>query len=69
MKSLLIETNLFEGRVNEDEGGRTLVKGILQRASAENQNGRIYPKQVLMREAKKYAVSYTHLTLPTKRIV
>jgi hypothetical protein len=54
MKNLLIETNLFEGRINEDESGRTLVKGILQRASAENQNGRIYPKEILMREAKKY---------------
>ena len=56
MKSLLIETNLFEGKVNEDEGGRTLVKGVLQRASAENQNGRVYPKEILMREAKKYEV-------------
>ena len=56
MKSLLIETNLFEGKVKEDEGGRTLVKGILQRASAENQNGRVYPKEILMREAKKYEV-------------
>ena len=54
MKSLLIETNLFEGKVNEDEGGRTLVKGVLQRASAENQNGRVYPKPILEREAKKY---------------
>jgi len=51
---LLIETRLFEGRVQEDSGGRTLVKGILQRADAENQNGRKYPRQVLMREAKKY---------------
>ena len=56
MKSLLIETNLFEGKVKEDEGGRTLVKGILQRASAENQNGRVYPREILMREAKKYEV-------------
>jgi hypothetical protein len=54
MANLLIETNLFEGRVNEDESGRTIVKGILQRAGAENQNGRIYPKPILMREAKKY---------------
>ena len=54
MKSLLIETNLFEGKVREDEGGRTLVKGVLQRAGAENQNGRIYPREILMREAKKY---------------
>jgi hypothetical protein len=54
MKQLLIETNLFEGKVNEDSSGRTLVKGILQRAGAENQNGRVYPKGILEREAKKY---------------
>jgi len=54
MKSLLIETNLFEGKINEDASGRTLVKGILQRAGAENQNGRVYPREILMREAKKY---------------
>jgi hypothetical protein len=40
--------------VQEDEGGRTLVKGVLQRAGAENQNGRVYPKPILEREAKKY---------------
>jgi hypothetical protein len=54
MKNLLIETNLFEGKVNEDSSGRTMVKGILQRASAENQNGRVYPKEILQREIKKY---------------
>ena len=54
MKSLIIETNLFEGRVNEDSSGRTLVKGILQRSGAENQNGRVYPREVLEREINKY---------------
>ena len=54
MKSLIIETNLFEGRVNEDSSGRTLVKGVLQRAGAENQNGRVYPMEVLKREVDKY---------------
>ena len=54
MKSLIIETNLFKGVVNEDASGRTLVKGILQRAGAENQNGRVYPMPILQREAKKY---------------
>ena len=54
MGNLLIETRLFEGKVNEDESGRTIVKGILQRAGAENQNGRIYPMEILQREAKKY---------------
>jgi hypothetical protein len=54
MKSLLIETNLFEGRIQESENGVVLVKGVLQRAGAENQNGRVYPMQILQREAKKY---------------
>ena len=54
MSKLLIETRLFEGRVNEDSHGRTIVKGILQRAGAPNQNERVYPKEILMREAKKY---------------
>ena len=31
-----------------------IVSGIIQRAEAKNQNGRIYPKEVLMREIKKY---------------
>jgi hypothetical protein len=54
MRSLIIETNLFKGLVNEDASGRTIVKGILQRAGAENQNGRVYPMPILHREAKKY---------------
>lgn len=54
MKNLLIETHLFEGKIHEDANGRTMVKGVLQRASAENQNGRVYPKEILEREVKKY---------------
>ena len=54
MAGLLIETNLFEGKVNEDSSGRTIVKGVLQRAGAENQNGRVYPREILEREIKKY---------------
>lgn len=54
MKNLLIETHLFEGKIHEDANGRTLVKGVLQRAGAENQNGRVYPREILEREAKKY---------------
>lgn len=39
----------------EKNNGRLLVKGVLQRAEAKNQNGRVYPREVLMREAKKYS--------------
>ena len=54
MKNLIIETNLFKGSVNEDASGRTLVKGVLQRSGAENQNGRVYPKKILEREVNNY---------------
>lgn len=39
----------------EKNNGKLVVNGVLQRADAKNQNGRVYPKEVLMREAKKYA--------------
>jgi hypothetical protein len=53
-KQLLIETNLFEGNIQEDDSGRTIVRGVLQRAGAPNQNERVYPKHILEREVKKY---------------
>lgn len=53
-RQLLVETRLFEGKIQEDDSGRTIVRGILQRAGAENQNGRVYPRKVLEREDTKY---------------
>ena len=60
-KQLLVDYILFEitrEQINEaisKNGGRLVVKGVLQRAEAKNQNGRVYPKDTLVREAKKYA--------------
>ena len=31
-----------------------MVEGVIQRADAKNQNGRIYPKNILAREVEKY---------------
>ena len=59
-KQLLVEYTTFEitpQQINEslaNNGGRLIVNGVLQRAEAKNQNGRIYPKETLMREAEKY---------------
>ena len=53
-KKLLIETHLFEAKLQQEENGTYLVKGILQRAGAPNQNQRRYPKNILMRECDKY---------------
>jgi len=38
--------------------GRLIVSGILQRANTKNQNNRVYPKEILMREAQRYADTY-----------
>ena len=59
MKQLLIDTMLFSvspQQINESQsnGGKVIVSGVLQRAEAKNQNGRIYPKEILIREVKKY---------------
>ena len=59
MKELLIDVISFEItpqilKEAEDRHGRFLVNGVLQRANAKNQNGRVYPKNILEREVEKY---------------
>ena len=38
----------------KENNGKLVVKGVLQRAEAKNQNGRVYPRNILVRESKKY---------------
>lgn len=38
--------------------GPFVVKGVLQRANAKNQNGRIYPRHILEREAAAYTENF-----------
>lgn len=38
----------------EKNGGKILMKGILQKSDTLNQNGRIYPKEILDREVRNY---------------
>jgi len=60
-KQLLVDYMPFEisrEAINEsitENDGRLIVRGVLQRAEAKNQNGRVYPRETLMREAKKYS--------------
>ena len=60
MKKLLVDYLPFEvepDQINEsmkENGGKVIVRGVLQRAESKNQNGRVYPKDILVREAKKY---------------
>ena len=60
MKQLLVDYLPFEispEQITEsvkENNGKLIVKGVLQRAEAKNQNGRVYPKEILMREANAY---------------
>ena len=60
-KQLLVDYTVFEvspQAINESltqNNGKLIVSGVLQRAEAKNQNGRVYPKETLMREAEKYS--------------
>ena len=64
MKQLIVDYLPFEikpDQINEsmkENNGKLVVKGILQRADTKNQNGRVYPKEILMREAKKYSENF-----------
>jgi len=37
-----------------DNGGRYLMRGVLQKANTLNQNGRVYPQDILEREVRNY---------------
>ena len=60
MKQLIVDYLPFEIQADQiteamkENNGKLVVKGVLQRADTKNQNGRVYPRQILMREAKKY---------------
>ena len=59
-KQLLVDYIPFEvtqQQINESmaKNGKLIVNGVLQRADAKNQNGRVYPQETLMREAENYA--------------
>ena len=47
VNKLLVERSIKENK-------SLIVSGVLQRAEAKNQNGRVYPKEILEREIKAY---------------
>jgi len=60
MKQVIVDYIPFSitpTQINEamkENDGKLVVKGVLQRAEAKNQNGRVYPREILVRESKKY---------------
>ena len=59
-KKLLVDVRPFQisrNKIDEsikENDGRLIVKGVLQRAESKNQNGRVYPREVLLKEVSKY---------------
>ena len=47
-----VDRQLAEATLKENRP--LIVKGVIQRAEAKNQNGRIYPREILEREINKY---------------
>ncbi len=54
--ALLVEVQTFRPilRESKERPGVFEVEGIMQRAGAKNQNGRVYDKRILLREVDKY---------------
>ena len=51
-RTFKVDKRLVEASIKENRS--LVVKGVIQRAEAKNQNGRVYPKEILEREIKKY---------------
>jgi len=60
MAQLLVDVTPFRSVLKEskDRPGVYEVEGVMQRAVAENQNGRVYSKAILEREASKYVKEF-----------
>jgi hypothetical protein len=60
---LLINVTPFKGLLTErkDTPGVFEVTGIMQRAGAKNQNGRIYEKDILQREVQNYIENFVNV--------
>lgn len=56
----LVEDQNIDFLVEEDTSGEKsyFIKGIFMQAETKNRNGRIYPKETLAKEVKKYTKNY-----------
>ena len=56
MSQLLVDITPFKPIIREskERPGVFEVEGVMQRAKAQNQNGRVYKREILEREADKY---------------
>ena len=65
-KQLIVDYLPFEVKPEQisesikENDGKLIVRGVLQRAEAKNQNGRVYPREILAREAKNMKKNLFH---------
>lgn len=52
------DQKLIKEAIEKDKNARVVVESVLQRADFENQNERIYPKEVLVKSAKIYKETF-----------
>ncbi len=62
MSQLLVDVTPFQPILRESKSrpGVFEVEGVMQRAGAKNQNGRVYDKEILVREVKKYMEEFVN---------
>ena len=60
MANVLVEYTPFKSilRESKERPGVFEVEGVMQRAGAQNQNGRVYDKKVLIREVNNYMENF-----------
>lgn len=60
MSQLLVDITPFKPIIREskDKPGVFEVEGVMQRAKAQNQNGRVYAKPILERECSRYVKEF-----------
>ena len=63
MNNLLVNVTPFKGMLTESKvkPGVFEVTGIMQRAGAKNQNGRIYKREILEEEVKNYVENFVKI--------
>jgi hypothetical protein len=63
MNNLLVNVTPFKGLLTESKArpGVYEVVGIMQRAGAKNQNGRIYKREILEEEVKNYIENFVKI--------
>ena len=62
MPQLLVDITPFRPTIRESKTkpGVFEVEGVMQRAKAQNQNGRVYSKAILERECSKYIKEFVN---------